>query len=75
MDAVSYTDDDDLSQGKGDPDMHGYPGEPRYIGIDKPRVVHSGDALADWLGHPSQQWELGDQMADHSDQQEYDPDD
>lgn len=29
---------DILGKGPGDPDMHGYPGERQYVGVDKPVV-------------------------------------
>lgn len=33
--------EDLLGRGAGDGDMKGYPGQPRYIGVDKPRTEHS----------------------------------
>lgn len=63
---------DDLPRGKGDPDFHQPPAH-YYAGTNKPAVEHVEDPIADWTGHPSNQWELGDQMADHSDQQDWEP--
>lgn len=62
--------DDTIGKGKGDLDL---PSGGRWVGVDKAIVERSGDPIADWVTHPSNQWELGDQMADFSDQQEYDP--
>lgn len=48
----------------------------RYVGVDKPRVERPiEDPILAWVTHESNQYELGDQMGDHSDQQEYDKED
>lgn len=44
--------DDILGRGKGDPDMHGYPGEPKYIGEDKPQIQHHYQVQGRGEGYP-----------------------
>lgn len=48
--------EDLLGRGAGDGDMYGYPGEPKYIGIDPPRVERHMDyeTIASGRGYP---WE------------------
>lgn len=76
MNAKDYSDDDDWSRGLGDGDAYGYPGSPdfhppsskpahiKYIGADKVIV----DIQPDWVAEYDN-WPLGDEMADHSDDQ------
>ena len=54
----------DLPRGKGDPDFYKEPGEAEY----RKTVEHIEDPIADWT---SEYRELGDYMADGSDDQEY----
>lgn len=58
--------DEDLPRGKGDFDFY-HPPAHYYVG-SKPKVEHIEDPVADWT---SRYEELGDKMADHSDEQEY----
>lgn len=73
MNARDYTDDSDFSQGKGDPDMS--PGG-RWIGVDMSRTEITIEGQPHWSELPppvgrKKEWELGDKMADGSDDQEY----
>ena len=76
--------DELLGRGDGDPDMHGYPEQKpdniHYIGQDKALVERSVDKPLHWTEQQRmglkktvrEPRELGDELADHSDNQGYD---